>query len=503
MCAAATNAGSHFAGSGKDVRPASKTSPSTSDTGAGFVVEVPAAAGAAVRGEASPSGARPSETDMFMAVAASMDGASAQAVDNRSQAAPRDPSVPVNPLVAARNASSTNGGGANGALFPIQDYEGNGRSIDTSFAEKGHKHTVAVVLAVIVVVALLAVGLLLGLRWKEAQDARAQIADAVSLVQATDAVVDQLDRAIAAEMGAGAVDSAVSDAMMQSSTTSTSLSDAEALANEAYRSRDLLSDEDLAAIEATLSSVGGRRSLIEVGRVLQTAANQGDALSYLNTAYGYIDDAVNQVQWSADTFDGYYAAVEAGWDTSAYDLWGAVDLDQQAIASIQEAQTCVQAAADLLGGADFSVLDTYLSARLDQLDVLAQMDAFRASGDTASADALNDAYWAATEANGAAWANVPATADELLVDAFYLTLGGQYDAYVAARGQVLAADDVLNGYLGIVDAGKRMGLSLSEAPELAAPAPAEEEAVEDWAASEEEGQWAEDEAQWAEEPAAA
>ena len=384
---------------------------------------------------------------------------------------------PVNPLVAARAAAGAStqsakaaaaepaaaaAPSASGNLFPIQEVEdpkGGGR-FDTTFAEGSHKRTALFVVLAIVIVALIFVGAFFGLRLKETADARGKIDDAIGRLRDSDGVIVPLDAAIAAEISSGVASSQLSNLMLQSASTSTALSDAEQFANDAARSSSLLSAEENDAVAAVKSSVAARRSMLEIGRMLlsaDTAAN--DALNSLAMAYGAIADSNTKIQSSADQYAAYNAALENGEDTSGYDLWAIVQLDNDALSDLAVAQDWVNSARDAFDGVDLTVLDNYLNARINQVNMLIQVDTCIANGDMEGAANLSGPY-AEADANAQnAAAQVPATAAELLVGAYANTTASQRDAYDAARAKCVEADAVLNAYLGITDARKEMGVT--------------------------------------------
>lgn len=385
---------------------------------------------------------------------------------------------PVNPLVAARaaasgqqpkgsssttaHAPSQGTAGASGKLFPIQEVEDTGRggTFDTTFVEGGHKRTALFVVLAIVIVALIFAGIFFGLRIKETADARGKIDDAIGRLRDSDGVIVPLDAAIAAEISSGVASSQLSNLMLQSASTSTALSDAEQFANDAARSSSLLSTEENDAIAAVKSSVAARRSMLEIGRMLlSTDTSVNDALNALAMAYGSIADSNAKIQSSTDQFAAYNAAVENGEDTSGYDLWAIVQIDNDALADLTVAQDWVNSARDAFNGADLTVLDNYLAARINQVNMLIQVDTCIANGDTEGAANLSGPY-AEADANAQnAAAQVPATAAELLVGSYANATASQRDAYDAARAKCVEADAVLNTYLGITDVRKEMGVT--------------------------------------------
>ena len=433
--------------------------------------------------------ATPSETDIFMAVAAQSvhpDGASGAApahpqgdsVGVQYQDAPK--SAVKNPLVAARKAAEKTGaspddpasarpsgskGGpvqTNGELYPIREVEEDRRGgiFDTSFADGGGKKGIFAVIGIILLVALIFAGAFFGLRYKQAADARGNIDAAIERLRDSDSVIVPLDTAIAAEISSGTASESLSSLMLQSSSTATMLTDAETYANEAGRSADVLDQEDNDAVEAVKKSVGARRSMLEVGRMLLSAdAESAEALDALNQAYNCIASANTHIQAGLDQYYAYREALSNDWDTSEFDLWGIVQKDNDAISDLALAQDWVATARTAFPEADLTVLDNYLNARINQVNILVQIDTCIANGDIEGADSFGPAYNDADAAVQQAASQVPATAAELLVNPWATATAAQRDAYDAARAKCVEADAVLNTYLGITDARKEMGVT--------------------------------------------
>ncbi len=380
-------------------------------------------------------------------------------------------SLPANPLVAARNARSTSA--ASGGLFPIQETSQTGRSFDMSFGEPNRKRTVLIAVVAVVVVALVAVGVFFGLRYKQAADARADIDEAINILRTTDDVIVPLDSAIAADISSGVASGSLSNLMLQSTTTSNNLTSAEQLATSASGARDLLSDDEGEALDAVTASIAARRSMLEVGRQLLSADTSiGAALDNLEAAYNSINEANTNVQSARDTYNAYSEALAAGGDTSAYSLQAVVDADNAAVNAVTAAQNSVAAAKEAFPSVDLSALDNYLAARLNHVNLLLQFDTAMLNGDPDGANALLDQINQADAAQQEAATLVPATAAELLTGAYATATADQREAYDSARDACVAADEVLNGYLGITDASKEMGLSASSSAPAAATADA-------------------------------
>lgn len=427
--------------------------------------------------------ATPSETDVFLAVAASSGISAAPATDSQ-------PAAPRNPLVAARKAAEqtgaspdafvggadvVSGGAASGGLYPIREVEEDRRGglFDTSFAEKGGKRGILIAIVVVLALALLFVGAFFGLRYKQTADARANIDAAIDCLRESDSVIVPLDTAIASEISSGTASESLSNLMLRSTSTSTTLTQAEEYAAEAERSSDLLNEDEKDAVVAVKASVNARRSMLEVGRMLlSTDTQSAAALESLELAYESIASANNRIQAGLDQYNAYREAFDNDWDTSEFDLWGIVQLDNEALTDLGMARNYVAAAREAFPDADLTVLDVYLEQRINQVSVLVEFDTAIANGDIEGADGISGIYAEAEAAAQQAASQVPATAAELLVDSWASATAVQRGAYDDARAECVAADAVLNNYLGITDSRKEMGMSSNAALD-AAPATAQ------------------------------
>lgn len=374
-----------------------------------------------------------------------------------SQRQPAAASQPANPLVAARNARSGSGvaGGSGDGLFPIQEVEASsGRLLDMSFGDVVPRRTAVIAIVVVVVLVLAAVGTFLGLRYKQAADARTAIDEAIDILRDTDDVIVPLDSAIAAEISTGVASEVLSNLMLESSTTvSNSLSSAEQLADSASDARDVLSDEEVEALDAVLASISARRSMLDVGRqLLLIDSAVSTALENLEQAYAFINEANTNVQAARDIYTVYSTTGEG-------DMWAAVEADNAAVTAIANAQSSVAAAKEAFSSADLTALESYLAARLNHVNLLLQFDTCIANGDADGANAVVDQCNQADAAQQEAALQVSATAAELLTSAYAAATADQREAYDAARDACVEADAILNDYLGITDTSKEMGIT--------------------------------------------
>ena len=217
--------------------------------------------------------------------------------------------APANPLVAARtaNAGRSAAGNPNG-LFPIQEVDQvSGRGFDMSFNETSRKRTVVIAAIVVAVLALAAVGVFFGLRYKQVSDVRGTIDEAIDLLRDTDGVIVPLDEAIASEVSSGVASGTLSDLMLQSTTTSNSLSSADQLVAEAERSRNLLSADDQEALDAVAGEpeawvIGGGEVGVEIGIYLSRKGHKASVLEMRD-------------RLAADsTAIHYYSMLEEAWE---------------------------------------------------------------------------------------------------------------------------------------------------------------------------------------------
>ena len=440
---------------------------------------------------ASSRQASPGDTDIFMAIASSVVaetpqqpqaydpyqpsqpsyeaqpgyGAQAQQYQSSHAAPNAANAAPVNPLVAARSSSAGAHGShsAQGGLFPIQEVNPSvQRGFDTTFGERGGKKTILLVLLVIALIAAVFVGGFYLINQKQAASAKASIDEAVEVLRSTDNVIVPLDAAIASQVSTGISGDALNTLMLQSSSTATRLSTTETLVNEADRYREYLSEADVAALDALKADISGRRSLIEIGRMLLTSNSAADKASEsLAMAYGCIAKSNDLVAQSLADYVVYDAAVRGLADAGGITIWTILEKDMNAEAAMTEAQTWIAAAKEALPEADFSVLENYVNLRLEYLHLLVEIDTFIGLGDSLSAEALMPAYTTADANSQAAYLAVPATAADLLSGVYAQNGANQQASYTAAHEKTLAADTQLNTYLGITDPSKMIGLSSS------------------------------------------
>ena len=382
------------------------------------------------------------------------------------------PSVPANPLVAARAAAGSSaqpraaaapGVKQPGDLYPIQEVETEQaqRPFDTTFGGKSHTgRTVAIVIGVVVVLALAVLGVLYMLRQQSVNEVRDTVNSAIDRLRDTDGLIVPLDEAIASELDSSTASEGLSNLMLQSSSTNTALSDAESLIMDAEESSELLGEDDLDAIAAVKESIAARRSMIEIGRMLLSADDTTSrALENLEQAYSYIAEANAQMQISHDVSTSFNETYAAGGDTSGIDLWSVVTADNNAVTAITSAQASVAAAKEALPELDLSVLETYLNAYLETVNLAVQLDTCMANWDFNGANALVEQYNQADANQAAAAQQIPADPSELLAGSYSSETESQRAAFEEAREECVAADAVINAYLGYTASSDEVGIS--------------------------------------------
>ncbi len=371
------------------------------------------------------------------------------------------PSAPINPLVAAREAAGT-GPIASSARPKTVDQlyyiEGQpaaagvpGKSFDTSFASKRSKKKVLLtVLIVLVVLVLAAVAAFFIVRGQVRASATENINAAIQRISDADVVIVPLDEAIGSEITSSDMSGELTNVMMSSTTASNALTDAASLAKEAGSMSFLLTDEQQQVIDAINDSVAARRSMLEIGRALLAVdAPVSDAIESLDAAFASIAAANAKVQQSQDTYIAYADAVSQGLDTSGIDLWANVEVDNQAVTDITNAQASVAAAKESFPDADYTALENYLATRLVELQINVQYDTAVANGDEEGANALIDQLNEAAAASSTAASTLPAASRDVLRDAYAQATSGQSEEYEQARTQCVESDEVIRDYLGV------------------------------------------------------
>ena len=371
---------------------------------------------------------------------------------------------PVNPLVAARAAGSGRVQGSSSGVRPkatgelydmgaAQAAAGQSqpmKAFDTSFNDgRNAKRTLLIVLIVVLIVVLLAVGGFFLLRQQARSQATENITAAIQRISDADVVIAPLDEAIGSEISSSTVSQGLTDAMLSSTTASNALTDAAGKADEANAKRVLLSDEQTQVIDAIKASVAARRSMLEIGRTLLASDTKvAKALESLDAAYASISSANDKVRQAREMVVSYSDTAAQGGDLSGFDLWAAVDLDNQAIADVTNAQTSTASAKEDFADADYAALDAYLSARLAELQLILAFDTALANGDGDGANAMIDQINQATAASSQAAASVPGTSRDLVRSAYSVVTSGQSEQYDAARSQCTENDATIRAYLG-------------------------------------------------------
>ncbi len=375
----------------------------------------------------------------------------------------RGSGAPINPLVAAREAGAARAEAsaprAADELFdmnsvaPAAAAEGTGKSFDTSFSD-GHnvKRTVVIVLIVVVVLAALVVGGFFFVRGQAQAKATNNITAAIQRVSDADVVITPLDAAIGSEISSETVSQALTDAMLSSTTASNALTDADSRVRDANDQRALLTEEQTTVIDALKGSISARRSMLEIGRTLLASdAKVLKALENLDAAYASIEAANGKVKQSEDAYTAYADAVAQDGDLSVFDLWATVDVDNQAVADITNAQASVAAAKEQFPDADYSGIENYLNARLAELNVMVAFDTAVANGDQDGANGMIDQLNQAAAASEQAASSVPGTSRDLVRAAYSVVTSSQSEQYDVARDACAENDAIIREYLGTDD----------------------------------------------------
>ncbi|MBM7000137.1 hypothetical protein I3I95_08400 [bacterium] len=356
--------------------------------------------------------------------------------------------TPINPLVAAREAGAGRTEDAEQApagegLYPIAD-KAPTREIDTSFTQSSdHGHVIRTIVIVIAVIAVVAVGAFLVLRHQAHATMSAAISAAWGDVADADAVIGPLSSAIDTEINEGTVDAALSDAMLKSQTASNALASANDAVQVGKLTSLLASADQQQAVTAVKASVAARQQLMAIGRELllnDTSANK--ALASLQDAYASIADANAQYQLS------YSQSVAYESDPASVDYATVVAADTAAATDVTNAQASVAAAKESYADADYTALETYLTAAANAYGQLVTYDTAVMNGDTATADATLDAYNAALAQLQQAATALPADGMAVIRSAYADATGGSAKSYGDAVDVIGTNDAIVVSYLG-------------------------------------------------------
>ncbi len=372
--------------------------------------------------------------------------------------------TPINPLVAAREATeagrvagatSPTGAAAGDAakgvppmprpndsdLFPIAE-QAKSKEIDISFNERRHAgRIVARVLIILTVIVVVAVGALLFMQHHVRTQVDAGISSAWSSISTADEVITPMSEAMYNEIANGVVDSDVSDQLVQSQTASNALNDAQSAVAFGALQNALMSSTQKDAVSAVNSSIEGRRNIISVARTLLVNDNAASkAVTDVNNALSSISQALDQYSFTAGERENNANGVEV-------DLWNVVNADNIAIGHINDATTSIESAKSEYSSADYSVISTYLTDALSSYNLQVQYDTAVANGDTDTADSLSDQLGASIDLMFSDGTLLPADGTVLVSSAYAAEAAKSATSYNAAVSMIEKGDAAVASYL--------------------------------------------------------
>ena len=413
---------------------------------------------APVNGSTAPSAPEvPSSTELGATPSTGMPPVSAQGgAPEQQQAEAQEKKGPVNPLVSARVNAAGNAVSQdrpNGSLYPISEVEGqsSSKSFDTSFGSSGKGKGPIIAIVAVLAVALIGCGIFFGWKFFQSKDASTRINEAIEQLRASDSVIMPLDAAVSEAIDTKASQRAVTDLINTSTAATSSISSAETTIDQIAANSGSLSDEDRKAVDALRAQVSARRSMLDVGRELQTIdAQYVSALSNLQNAYSTSALASDLLNQTWDLFNPYSEALQADEDLSEYvDPWHLVELDNQALAAIQQATDDVAVAASTMPSADLGAINAYLAAQAEYAYALLDAHTAFAEGDPDRGYEGADRISAAEAAMLEAQANVPADPAAALSNAYMSAIQRYTVSYDEAHSALTDSAAVLNGYVGV------------------------------------------------------
>lgn len=300
------------------------------------------------------------------------------------------------------------------------------------------------------VVGLLGAGIFfLGRHLNGAWAAKDAINAAIDHIEEADVTIVALNDAVASAVDETSAENAASLSEQTEDATQALRQADESLA-KARELDEFLDDNSRSICDALRSSIDARRQMLVAGEeILSVDSTAGAAYTYLKQA---VDKALeaNEVSQQATAAANEYAQFLTG-DTNVatQDANVALELDNQVISIMGEANNLLASAKEAFGDADYSLYETYFARRLEAAQAMQEADNALVSGDFKAASEKTQAYNDSDTAASEAAAALPASIGEIFAEPYAKLTEAQRQTYSSAATKATEADALIRHYQGV------------------------------------------------------
>ena len=315
-----------------------------------------------------------------------------------------------------------------------------------SASRRRRKRRVAAIVSIVVVVLLACAGTagyLLYRHHAERELVAEKIDAIVADIQTCDEVVIPLDTAVSSQIEGDepaelqSLDEGYDGAVAALDAAEQKIADASA---------ENLTDEEREMVGHLSTSVSSRREMLENGRsLLEVDSALATAQPQLQTATDKMVEANDKVLESVEAANEYAKSI-AGEESSQSDPQVPVDLDNQALQLLGEAETALAAAKEAFPDADYAAYDAYLAAKKAAVEKLLEIDTEISKKRYNAASRKVDEYNALDAAATEAAAALPASVEDVFRQPYETLTAEKRDAYNAARTAAADADTAIKSY---------------------------------------------------------
>ena len=292
------------------------------------------------------------------------------------------------------------------------------------------------------------------------EEVRSRIGGIVETLQGCDEVVIPLDEQVSGTAEEADAASAL-ESLQGSYDGAVSGLDAAQAEVEAIRADvPSLTDEESVVLSNLEVSISSRRDMLASGKqVLETDVSLEKAKGHLKKATDKMVEANDTVLESVEA-SNEYASYLAGERSSQGDPQTPVDLDNDALKQIEQAEKSLTAAKKAFPDADYSAYEKYLSAKKKAVKILLKIDKSIANEDYDAASAKVEEYNEADEKATRVAGKLPDSDDDVFRKAYEKATSDARETYSAARQAAAEADTEIRSYAH-VDMGVQDGADAS------------------------------------------